>query len=210
MREDCNFYLQARWPHIRRALALLGERLVGRGILDDPEEVHFVEHAELTGSLATSGSGASASSLAQVARGRMVTWQHQRDLSAPMQIGEKATILVGQWDEATATLAGNGASPGVATGPARVLLTADDAHRVRQGDVLILKAASPLYTPVMLIAGALVVEVGGGASHSSLIARELDLPAVVSATDATTRFADGDMLSVDGTRGTITRSQSSP
>ena len=62
----------------------------------------------------------------------------------------------------------------------------------------------------MLIAGALVVEVGGGASHSSLIARELDMPAVVSATDATTRFADGDMLSVDGTRGTITRSQSSP
>ena len=69
-----------------------------------------------------------------------------------------------------------------------------------------LKAASPLYTPVMLIAGALVVEVGGGASHSSLVARELGLLAVVSATDATKRFVDGDVLSVDGTNGTVTRS----
>ena len=50
-----------------------------------------------------------------------------------------------------------------------------------------------------------MVEVGGGASHSSLVARELSLPAVVNATNATGLFVDGDRLAVDGFTGTVRR-----
>lgn len=200
VREDCNFYLQAGWPHIRRALTLLGNRLVGRGVLERMDQIHFLDHDELRNAVA--GSDAE---LGRVADGRFRTWERQRELSAPMRIGDKPASAPGTWDEATGTLSGNGASPGRATGPAKILLTPEDGQRVERGDVVVLKAASPLFTPVLLIAGALVVEVGGGASHSSLVARELGLPAVVNATNATSLFSDGEQLAVDGIAGTVTR-----
>ena len=53
------------------------------------------------------------------------------------------------------------------------------------------------------MAGALVVEIGGGASHSSLVARELGLPAVVNAAEAMRVLKEGMEVEVDGTSGTV-------
>lgn len=205
VREDCNFYLQAGWPHIRRALATLGERLCEAGVLGAPGQVHFLQHDELVGALDALEGGSAVSALAAVATAREEAWNTQRTLSAPIRIGDRPPPPSGVFDETTGILHGNGASPGVYTGRARVLLVEADAALVEKGDVLILKAASPLFTPLLLMAGALVVEVGGGASHSSLVARELGLPAVVNATNATTLFRDGEMLSVDGAAGTVAK-----
>jgi pyruvate,water dikinase len=56
---------------------------------------------------------------------------------------------------------------------------------------------------MMLLASALIVEVGGGASHSSLVARELGLPAVVNATNATEIFSNGQLVQVNGETGEV-------
>jgi pyruvate,water dikinase len=53
-------------------------------------------------------------------------------------------------------------------------------------------------------ASAVVVDVGGQISHAVIVSRELGLPCVVSATDATKLIPDGALIEVNGTDGTIT------
>jgi pyruvate,water dikinase len=70
--------------------------------------------------------------------------------------------------------------------------------------VLVVKHATPGWTPAFVLAGALVVEEGGLLSHSSVVARERGLPAVINVPGATRALKDGDLVEVDGRRGTVT------
>jgi pyruvate,water dikinase len=91
----------------------------------------------------------------------------------------------------------------VASGPVRIVLTQEQASEFRAGEVLVIRAASPMFTPLMLLAAGLVVEIGGGASHSSLIARELGLPTVVKAEQATQILENGQQVQVNGEIGEV-------
>ena len=55
-----------------------------------------------------------------------------------------------------------------------------------------------------MTAGGVVVDVGGQISHAVIVSRELGLPCVVSATDATATIPDGATIEVDGSTGTVT------
>lgn len=103
----------------------------------------------------------------------------------------------------TGAAAGVGGSPGTITGPARVVVGVDDFGKVRPGDVLVCPSTDPGWTPLLSIAGALVTEVGGVLSHAAIVARELSVPAVVGLEGACSRFTDGQLLTVDGSRGTV-------
>ena len=93
---------------------------------------------------------------------------------------------------------------GVARGRARVILDPSDPGLMEAGDVLIAPSTDPAWTPLFMPASAVVVDVGGQISHSIIVSRELGLPCVVSATDATRRIPDGATVEVDGSAGTIT------
>jgi pyruvate,water dikinase len=104
---------------------------------------------------------------------------------------------------ASDTLTGKGASAGVVRGPARVTLSQDDFGRIQPGDIIVCPSSNPSWVPVFTIAGGLVTNTGGVLSHAAVVAREFGLPAVVGTGDATTRIADGRMLEIDGTAGTV-------
>jgi pyruvate,water dikinase len=99
---------------------------------------------------------------------------------------------------------GVGASPGTYTGRARIIENLQDAGRLEQGDVLVCRMTSPPWTPLFATIGALVVNTGGMLSHGAVVAREFGIPAVVGTTYATTRIADGSIITVDGTNGVVT------
>ena len=54
-----------------------------------------------------------------------------------------------------------------------------------------------------LVAAGLVLEQGGALSHGAVVAREYRLPAVADVANATRRLRDGQVVSVDGTRGVV-------
>ena len=60
------------------------------------------------------------------------------------------------------------------------------------------------WTPLFLVAGAVVVDLGAINSHAMVVARELGIPCVVSVQDSTSRIPDGALVTVDGTAGTVT------
>jgi pyruvate,water dikinase len=99
-------------------------------------------------------------------------------------------------------LRGTPASPGRATGSARVIL---DPHAapLAHGEILVAPSTDPGWTPLFLTAAGLVTETGGTMSHGAIVAREYGIPAVVGVTGATERIRSGQHITVDGTTGTV-------
>ncbi len=100
-------------------------------------------------------------------------------------------------------LEGVAASPGVVTGTVRVVQDPADGASLRPGDVLVVSVADVGWTPLFLVATAVITELGGALSHASLVAREYGVPAVVNVRGATRLLATGDKVQVDGDRGIV-------
>lgn len=89
-------------------------------------------------------------------------------------------------------------------GRAKVILDPTEPGNLEPGDVLVAPNTDPAWTPLFMTCGAVVVNVGAAISHAIIVSRELGLPCVVSATDATVRIPDGATVDVDGDTGTVT------
>ncbi|ACB40132.1 phosphoenolpyruvate synthase [Pyrobaculum neutrophilum] len=99
---------------------------------------------------------------------------------------------------------GIAASPGVAVGAAKVCLTLDDAKKkLKKGDILVTKMTDPDWVPYMRLAAAIVTDEGGRTSHAAIVSRELGIPAVVGTGNATSVLKDGEIYTVDGSRGVV-------
>lgn len=106
--------------------------------------------------------------------------------------------------------AGLPVSPGVARGPARIVLSPDRLDRIRPGDVLVTRGADPGWTPVFSLLSGLILETGGQLSHGAVLAREYGLPAVAALQNITALLADGQMVVVDGRTGWVIVEEDSP
>jgi pyruvate,water dikinase len=69
--------------------------------------------------------------------------------------------------------------------------------------VLVAQATAPAWTPLFDRAAAVVTDGGTLAAHASLVAREYGIPAVVGTGDATRRLRTGQVVTVDGSAGTV-------
>ena len=75
------------------------------------------------------------------------------------------------------------------------------------GDVLVARITTPAWTSLFAMASAVVTDVGGPLSHSSIVAREYGIPAVLGTGVATQRLTSGQRIHVDGDAGTVTIEQ---
>jgi pyruvate,water dikinase len=85
----------------------------------------------------------------------------------------------------------------------RLLASSADDSSMKPGEVLVTHMTSPDWVPIMRRANAIVTESGGMTSHAAIVARELGVPCVVGAHDATRLLANGVMVTVDGAAGTV-------
>ena len=85
-----------------------------------------------------------------------------------------------------------------------------DFAAFRDGDVLVAKATALAWTPLFARAAAVVTDGGTLAAHASLVAREYAIPAVVGTGEATQRLHPGQLVTVDGSAGTVTHTTSPP
>ena len=114
---------------------------------------------------------------------------------------------VRQWlggAQADGGLSGFAASPGVAEGPARVIMSADGIGDLRDGEVLVAPLTAPSWAPVFGKIAATVTDVGGIMSHAAIVCREYGLPAVTGTAFGTKTIKTGQRLRVDGNAGTVT------
>jgi pyruvate,water dikinase len=99
------------------------------------------------------------------------------------------------------------ASPGVVEGRARVLLRDDEMDALQPGEILVVHTSDVGWTPLFLVAAGVVTELGGPLSHAAVVAREFGVPSVVNVAGATRAIRTGELLRVDGDRGTVERTK---
>src|SRR5215210_6945964 len=107
-------------------------------------------------------------------------------------------------DQAGDTIKGIAASGGQVTAAARVLGGPEDFGQMLPGEVLVAAITTPAWTSLFAMASAVVTDVGGPLSHSSIVAREYAIPAVLGTGVATRRIRSGQRVQVDGDAGTVT------
>ncbi|HJX45563.1 MAG TPA: phosphoenolpyruvate synthase [Patescibacteria group bacterium] len=100
-------------------------------------------------------------------------------------------------------LTGTSASPGIGTGPVKIIKDASEISKVHEGDVLVSVMTSPDFVPAMKKACAIVTDKGGLTSHAAIVSRELGVPCVVGTNDATKKLKESLIVSVDGSRGLV-------
>ncbi len=100
-------------------------------------------------------------------------------------------------------LQGLGISGGRATGPVVIVRHPSEASRVPQGAILVAHAVDPGWTPIFGKVAGIVLELGSRLSHGAVVAREYGLPAVVNLDGITSVLTEGQVVTVDGTRGIV-------
>ena len=100
-------------------------------------------------------------------------------------------------------LEGNGASPGVASGPVIIVHDIKDLGKVKEGDILVTKMTNPDMVPAMRKVAGIVTDEGGMTCHAAIVSRELGTPAVVGTKKATKILKDGDIITLDGEKGIV-------
>jgi len=185
----------------------VANQLTAQGILSEPDQVFYLYRDEIQEILehdysknaiqTTFGLPQDIQALARLRKDEM---RDCRDLKLPALIyGEVARPLDNRDLD---KLTGIPTSRGYHSGPVKVVAGLEDSAKIQPGDVLVIPYSDIGWAPLIARAGAVIAESGGMLSHSSIIAREHQIPAVVSVTGAMD-LQDLTLVTVDGFRGEI-------
>jgi len=187
---------------VRRMLIELGRKLAEKGVVENADDVFFLKLEEL----APVSAGRAGFDVRSVVSERRSEYEENKSVTP-------AKVVIGKFepDDFNADAAcgdvtvlnGLGVSSGVATGKARVILRADEDAQVQPGEILVAPFTDPGWTPYFVAAAGIVMDLGGLLSHGSIIAREYGICAVVNVGSATRIIKTGQMIRVDGDRGTV-------
>ena len=193
---------------VKRLLRRLAERLVARGLIDRPDDLHYLTIEEVFD--AASAAGQAPDLRARVAA-RRAEYAGFARRSPPERIvtggpaepeapGPAARMAAAPGAERV--LRGIGCSSGRAEATARVV--ADPRRPLPPADhILVARSTDPGWLFLMIASKGIVVEKGSVLSHTAIMGRELGIPTVVGVRDATTHIADGDHIAIDGSTGEV-------
>ena len=199
-----------RVAHPAGCLRRLGEHMVATGAIEQADDVFFCNHEEVTSTLRA----VTSEPIVHLVNERRHLWQRQRSLAAPLTLGQPVRLIgdvIGRAvqeacgeREVAENVIGHPASAGRATGPVRIV----QARKTSAGSAtaMCLSRKPPLRHGRLCSprAAAVITDSGTLAAHASLVAREYGIPAVVATGDATVRLHPGQLVTVDGSAGTIT------
>ncbi|MDF3307308.1 PEP-utilizing enzyme [Rhodococcus sp. T2V] len=192
---------------IRLPARELGRRGVEAGALDSVEQIFMLFADELDAYLVDP------TAFTDIVREREKSYSALFDVKPPFVVSEEVPPLeswslragaAGAALAAGESVVGVSGCTGTARGIARVLTTPDDPSALEPGEILIAPITDPSWTPLFVAASAVVVDVGAPFSHAAIVSREIGIPCIVSATDATKRIPNGALIEVDGTTGVVT------
>jgi pyruvate,water dikinase len=208
LREDSIAGMGLSFMLLRRVFAELGQRLVQAGGLECSENIYWLRYAELEQAASALEQNRPMPELKAAIKARKALNLRLRKFSPPTMLPRNSALARFMPPDESAqsdpnALKGVGASGGCVTAPACVLFGPQDFASMRPGDVLVAVTTTPAWTPLFGLASAVVTDIGGPLSHSSIVAREYGIPAVMATGTATRRIHNGQMLTVDGDKGTV-------
>ena len=202
VRDNHRLYVDRNWYALRRIYRSFGARLAEQGVLTDRDEVFFLGTSEIEEGLAGALGGGEAARRIAVRRRVWRTTLHEQGPKFLKGWNPYSDRVAGAADVA-GELRGIAASPGVATGAARVVYDVRELSSVKDGEILITRQTDPSWTTVFSRIAGLVLETGGVLSHGTSLCREYGLPCVTAVEQATVKIADGRRIELHGGEGLI-------
>jgi len=199
LRENSRFYHIMAIGLLRKRVLAIEAELRGRGSLKCKDDVFFLRWNEVA---ALRAGALGWTDVEDRIRQRRLEHVRLAKVTPPRTIGIERSDPVAA-APALDRLEGQSASPGRYEGVARVILDPSVDLTLRPGEVLVAPYTDPAWTPLFLVAGAAVVEVGSYLSHAGTVAREYGLPCVVDVPDCTRRIPSGARVQVDGGAGVV-------
>ena len=218
LREDGLADLGLGYPLLREMLREVGRRFVQAGVVEQVDDLFWLVDTEVNETEMAIERGEPVDSLDEHVRSRKAIWQVKKNVTPPPILPQKKTRFLGidmqkfmptrtEEEQVGATIRGVAASPGCVTATACVLHGPADFGQMEPGLVLVAPTTTPAWTPLFAMAAAVVTDVGGPLSHSSIVAREYGIPAVLGTGVATKRIQNGEVITVDGNAGTVLLAQ---
>ncbi len=175
----------------------LADGLVNKGWLRSREDIFYLQWSEIQ-QLVKDRDGSSISQKIETRKGEMREYQ---DVLLPEIIyGDNPPPIFSDFKE---KIQGIPTSQGYFTGKVKIIGGRSDFKKVDPEDIIVIPYSDVGWTPLFARAGAVIAESGGLLSHSSIIAREYQIPAVVSVAGCM-NLVDGQLANVNGFTGEIT------
>jgi len=209
MREDSIYDMGMAHPLIRRMFAELGRRFAEAGAIAQPDDIYWLELSEVEKLTTLLSESVPLPDMTRLIPQRKEQRKKCFALIPPIMLPEKtgwSKLLHGGESEkkdGKIVLKGVGTSGGTVTATACVLSGAEDFGKFKPGNILVAVTTTPAWTPLFAAASAVVTDIGGPLSHSSIVAREYGIPAVMATRTATRVIQTGQMVTVDGNTGTV-------
>jgi pyruvate,water dikinase len=106
-------------------------------------------------------------------------------------------------EEEKIILKGETASPGVASGPVKVVHNIKELDKIKKGDVMVTTMTTPDMVPAMQKAAAIITDEGGMTCHAAIVSREMGTPCIVGTGNATEILKDNELVTVHATHGNV-------
>jgi len=127
-----------------------------------------------------------------ILQSRPITVLYKEEKEVEKEEGEREILVKGL-----------GASPGIGSGKVKIISSAEELDKIKEGDVLVTVMTNPDMVPAMKRASAIVTDEGGMTCHAAIVSRELGIPCIVGTQNATKVLKDNMEVTVDGTRGIV-------
>ncbi|QIL74031.1 PEP-utilizing protein mobile subunit (plasmid) [Diaphorobacter sp. HDW4B] len=178
---------------VRCTARVIGADLVRLGLIDEVDDAFYLTPFELT-------------ELPPRLRERVTLRRSNRARYEQLEVPQRWSGLVEPTQavqhELPEEVRGMGVSAGVVEGLVRVMLDPSDDD-LEDGEILVCRTTDPGWASYFFIAAGVVIDIGGPLSHGAIVARELGLPCVINAKNATRQLRTGDRVRIDGTSGEV-------
>lgn len=209
-RENMRFARTRAYGLVKEIFRAIGDTFYRQGMLDQPDDIFFLTMDEIFSIITGSAIDLDPKSTVQRRRERYLN--HQQSPTPPSRIltrGIAANSPRYPYEGLEAAspckdsaFKGIGCSPGQVSGRARIVRNPDPSQKA-DGNILVAEMTDPGWVFLMMGARGLVVERGSILSHTAIIGRELGIPTIVSAKDATKIIPEGAMIWMDGGTGEV-------
>jgi pyruvate,water dikinase len=213
-RENLRFERTRVYGRVRAVFMEVGVRLRKIDILEQANDIFYLDVQEIAGLIR--GTGVSAE-LKPLIRSRHTEFGSYAEASGPPRrfitcgpaqlVTSIQPIETENSGEDQDSRKGQACSPGIVRGPVRVV-TDPRSATIEAGDILVAERTDPGWVTLFPLARGVIMERGSLLSHSAIVARELGIPAVVGVEGACRWLQDGDWVELNGASGHIRRLES--
>lgn len=196
-REETREILARIYFIVHLSIEELFKRLADKGIIAEYRDLYSLSYHQLLEYLSTRDR----TIIEQEVRNNTLVKRLFRNYKPPNTIGSG----IQSTSDTQADLSGIGCSGGKIIGKVRVLRSVSQIAEIQEGEIAVVPHTNPGWTPIFSLIRGIVMEEGGLLSHGSVVAREYGIPAIIQVKNATDVLANGEIIEIDGSQGTIVR-----